>query len=272
MAVCSFATSAIIVIRQKLVLKGSECKGGYGKQDALDFWFLEQILLRRCGSNNGVWGLFDSIVIPPSAELIFNDQDLTLQTYGIIVEGKLTIGSPSCRLHSNIEIELFGSKSELNFEIVSFLDDISKGVVTKNGGEVRGSPGAQPSQCCGEREEETHTLRLAFDNREMQARSFSQIDIHGKRYHPTWTRLASSLTPGTSFIRLQDEVNWEVGQEIVVTTSLWKDEEDNQNEVLTITGVDASRTIIEVRFLRSSLGTLSSRSSLSDHRRIAKHT
>ena len=53
------------------------------------------------------------------------------------MEGKLSIGSPTCRLYSNIEIELFGSKEELNFEVVSFLEDISKGVVTKNGGEVR---------------------------------------------------------------------------------------------------------------------------------------
>lgn len=29
----------------------------------------------------------------------------------------------------------------------------------------------------------------------------------------------------------QDAVNWEAGQQVAVTTTIWKDEQENQNEV-----------------------------------------
>lgn len=49
------------------------------------------------------------------------------------------------------------------------------------------------------------------------------IDIHGKQFHPTWTRLSRIVEEGDDLIFLQDEVNWEVGQQLIVTTSNWFD-------------------------------------------------
>ncbi len=49
------------------------------------------------------------------------------------------------------------------------------------------------------------------------------VDIHGKQFHPTWTRLSRIVSPGDTLIYLQDEVNWEVGQEILLVTSDWYD-------------------------------------------------
>lgn len=49
------------------------------------------------------------------------------------------------------------------------------------------------------------------------------VDIHGKQYHPTWTRISVTATKGSSYINLQQNVNWEVGQEILITTTVFYD-------------------------------------------------
>lgn len=73
------------------------------------------------------------------------------------------------------------------------------------------------------------------------------IDIHGFQYHPTWTRLSSSIVTGADVIQVQDANNWEVGQEIVVSTSYWKDlTEGDYNEVRTIKAIDKSGKRIQV--------------------------
>lgn len=85
------------------------------------------------------------------------------------------------------------------------------------------------------------------------------VDIHGKLYHPTWTRLATTAAKGETSIRLQQHVNWEVGQEILLTPTVfydcsdeWKDGfcggNSHQNEVRTITSVsmDDSTSVYEI--------------------------
>lgn len=46
------------------------------------------------------------------------------------------------------------------------------------------------------------------------------LDIHGQVFAPTWTRLARTAVPGDTLIYLQDLVNWQIGQEIVLTTTV----------------------------------------------------
>jgi len=72
------------------------------------------------------------------------------------------------------------------------------------------------------------------------------LDIHGKLYTPTWTRLASTVPAGNSTVVLQDAVDWQPGQLIVVATSTFKDEINNQNEVATITEVSADGKTLSV--------------------------
>lgn len=62
------------------------------------------------------------------------------------------------------------------------------------------------------------------------------IDVHGKQFHYTWTRLAVTIKPGDDKAYLLDDVNWEVGQQVVITTSVYQDEINPQNEVMTIKG------------------------------------
>jgi hypothetical protein len=44
--------------------------------------------------------------------------------------------------------------------------------------------------------------------------------MHGKLYHPTWTRLAQTVAANSSYVYLQDNVNWEVGQQILILTTI----------------------------------------------------
>lgn len=88
------------------------------------------------------------------------------------------------------------------------------------------------------------------------------IEIFGKQYFPTWHRLATSAkagllhlaisvfphrpnsAAGDRVIWLQRAVNWEVGQKLVLTTSIYKDNLNNQNEVRTITAVNGAYVLI----------------------------
>ncbi|KAM9952753.1 hypothetical protein ACTFIR_007808 [Dictyostelium discoideum] len=63
------------------------------------------------------------------------------------------------------------------------------------------------------------------------------ISVHGKQYHNSWTKLSSTVWSGDRIIYVQDNINWEVGQQVLITTSQFKDELDNQNEVLTIKSI-----------------------------------
>ena len=49
-----------------------------------------------------------------------------------------------------------------------------------------------------------------------------ELDLHGKRYVPTWTRLAATAAAGSRTLRLREAVGWEAGQQVVVTTTVWK--------------------------------------------------
>ena len=61
--------------------------------------------------------------------------------------------------------------------------------------------------------------------------TYGTMNIHGKLFAPTWTKLALSANIGDDRIYLQESVNWEVGQEIVVVTSIWTDYPDaHENE------------------------------------------
>ena len=75
-----------------------------------------------------------------------------------------------------------------------------------------------------------------------------KVDVHGKEYSPTWTRLSRTLASGKTVIFVQDLVNWEVGQLVLITTSAWYDcpanfqatycqNRPHQNEIRSIVGL-----------------------------------
>jgi hypothetical protein len=154
-----------------------------------------KVLISSCSLVQGA--IYNKIVVPSGSELVFNDADIQINVKAILVQGKLSIGSPTCRLFSRIKITFHGARSDA--------DDLGSGFGTKG---------------------------IAVPNGGV-------IEVHGKQFHQTWTRLAATAAPGDDMIYLQDAVNWEVGQEVVITTTTLWDEYDNQNEQLTIKAVSA---------------------------------
>lgn len=71
------------------------------------------------------------------------------------------------------------------------------------------------------------------------------LEMHGKQYHPTWSRLKANVDPGDDRLYLQDNVNWEPGQRVLITTTFYSDDWWDQNEVLEIKAVD--RNLIQFR-------------------------
>jgi len=69
------------------------------------------------------------------------------------------------------------------------------------------------------------------------------LEVYGKRYWPTWTRLSASAPPGATQLSLADEVDWMVEQKVVLTTTSYVDDDpnDHQNEVREIAAVSGSQ-------------------------------
>ena len=72
-----------------------------------------------------------------------------------------------------------------------------------------------------------------------------KIDIHGKLFQKTWTRIASPANVGDDRVLIMEDVNWEVGQQIALITTIWEDHLNNQNEVLTIKAIDGRKIQFE---------------------------
>lgn len=73
------------------------------------------------------------------------------------------------------------------------------------------------------------------------AQNSGVLNIHGSIFHPTWTRLATTVASGDTEIYLQHKVNWQAGQEIVIISTEIKDSRDwHHNEVRIIQKVELS--------------------------------
>ncbi|RMZ52666.1 hypothetical protein APUTEX25_000785, partial [Auxenochlorella protothecoides] len=73
----------------------------------------------------------------------------------------------------------------------------------------------------------------------IRVRPGGTIQLHGALYTPTWTRLGASITPGSTQVTLKEAVNWQPGQQVAISTTIWRDAQNNQNEVRTIQSVSA---------------------------------
>ncbi|KAJ9457879.1 hypothetical protein DIPPA_28035 [Diplonema papillatum] len=76
----------------------------------------------------------------------------------------------------------------------------------------------------------------------------SKVDIFGRRFYPTWSRLARIVRAGADRAYLQEAVNWYPGQEILLTTTIPDDTDlgqPNQNEVRVIRAVSADGKVVQ---------------------------
>jgi hypothetical protein len=67
----------------------------------------KKVLISNCSIVAGA--IYNTIIIPSGSELIFNDANITMFVRNIRVEGKLSMGSATCRLFSKINITFWGN-------------------------------------------------------------------------------------------------------------------------------------------------------------------
>jgi len=151
----------------------------------------------RVIARQNIVGTLGILTIPQSSELLFDEHlsGISLDAEGINVQGKLTIGSETCRIQTSVTITLHGDRP--NDAVTNIREPTYKGI------EVTG-----------------------------------EINLHGKRFFHTWTRLALTVEPGDDIIMLQESVNWVSGQQIVLVTTALKDSREwHRNEVAIIKSV-----------------------------------
>lgn len=173
-------------------------------------------MLLTASSLTNFIGVIRRITVSNQATLIFDDVNMDLHVNEIVVQegGSLLIGSETCRMNNLISITFHGSMATSSTTDQTTSSLITPASLTSKGMLIYG-----------------------------------QANIHGKLYHPTWTRLSATASAGTTTIWLQDRVNWVVGQTIVITTSIpwdchaeWQSSycknTPHQNELHTITSVN----------------------------------
>jgi hypothetical protein len=80
----------------------------------------------------------------------------------------------------------------------------------------------------------------------IQVKPNGVLDLHGMLFQPTWTRLSATASAAATVIKLKEKVNWQPGQQVVVVTTIWMDEQQNQNEVRTIKSIQQGGYAVEV--------------------------
>ena len=145
-------------------------------------------------------GVLGHVTVPATSALILNETEagLSLHLAGLSVYGSLLAGSPSCRLRSEIVVTLHGQRPS----------------------------GALLAQ-----------MRYDADLTPWRKGIFvtGELQLHGQRFFPTWTRLAAAVEPGDDHVLLQQQVNWEAGQRIVLVSTAIRDARDwHRNEELTV--------------------------------------
>lgn len=65
---------------------------------------------------------------------------------------------------------------------------------------------------------------------------YGGLDLHGRPRNVTWTRLNNTATAGSNTITLAQPVDWEIGDEIVITTTTFV---ASQNDVMIISNISS---------------------------------
>jgi hypothetical protein len=72
---------------------------------------------------------------------------------------------------------------------------------------------------------------------------YGGLDMHGKPRNVSWTQLNSTAFAGSNTIILEKSVDWEVNEQIVITTTSYKPE---QTEIFTIAAISSDRKTIRL--------------------------
>ena len=165
----------------------------------------------------------ESVFIPSGMNLILDTKTPLLQS--ILIEGSLIVEDVQGITIDSYYIFVHGGSFQIGTEEKPFLSDIT---ITLHGN--RRSP----------------TLPN-YGNKFIAVRN-GVLDIHGAPRTPSWTSLDSSANAGDTFILLQEEVDWQSGEQIVIATTTYSLEE---SETVYIDHVDAANK--KKVFLKSAL-------------------
>ena len=72
---------------------------------------------------------------------------------------------------------------------------------------------------------------------------FGRLQLFGKRHNVHWTRLAKTINTGDNVVELVDQVDWEEGDEILITTTTF---ESKQAEKFIIKSIENGRKTLEL--------------------------
>ena len=165
----------------------------------------KNVIIRKCSLSCNASNYYHKIYVPSNSSLIFDDSDIDIHFAEIWIDGNLYVGNENCRLYSNINFYFHGLKNSSFLDVAASFDSSINSLASK---------------------------AIVVNG---------NIQIHGKQFAPTWTKLAISAYAGDDRIYLQESVNWEVGQSIVIVTSVFQDYKDeHENEVKTIVAIGDS--------------------------------
>ncbi|EGG17944.1 hypothetical protein DFA_08945 [Cavenderia fasciculata] len=88
-----------------------------------------KVLISSCSLQAGT--IYQKIIVPATSELIFSDANITMHLQDMYVQGKLWIGSSSCRSNGNIELIFHGAYTTAD-TIAQYMG--SKGIAAAVGG------------------------------------------------------------------------------------------------------------------------------------------
>jgi hypothetical protein len=180
-----------------------------------------KVLVTSCSFGSNV---YEKITVPSTSELIFSDAVINLRVKGIFVQGTLRIGT----------LALSDESSQLTLTFISAIKGsptcrlFSKITITFVGAKST-----------------ANTICPTCGTKGLAGATGSVIEIHGKQFHHSWTRLAATIWPGEDRVYLQNKVNWRVGQQFVIVTSIYTDYDNDQNEIKTITGVSGDGKTVQ---------------------------
>ena len=218
--VCDTGASGRTIRAQVMVFVEGK---GFAQSENITFWYVDLWSSRFTWGNNDPPREGDLVVIPRGQTLVL-DTVTSVLGYLIVQGGELVFDEEAVddqvELHTHGMIITEGGKLEVGTpdkpftartQIVLYGDVLSTEIP------VYGA--------------KTLALRQG------------SIDIHGKPLAITWTRLAETATAGSTSLRLQEAVDWEVGGKIVVASTSFSQRE---NEELTIMGVMEEGTVLLV--------------------------
>ncbi len=161
--------------------------------------------------------LIRELRVPSGSELVFDDRPTQLRIRDLRVAGALRLGSPTCRLESAILIS-FDTDEDVSDPMVraQIHARAGLGLVVEPGG---------------------------------------VLEVFGRLFQPTWTRLGATANAGSSVIQLAEAVDWEAGQKVVVVTSAMRDYPIlDQNEVRAITAVNGTMITLDTALSHTHYG------------------